>query len=77
MKSFPGDRDIPAHETMWPCHVGSGECNRPAVKILDGGGQGDFYVCAHHLPQVVAMADLLDARPELCAPLAKAIAENE
>ena len=76
MNAHPNDRDIPEGEN-WPCHVGSGECLRPAVKILDGAGEGDFYVCAEHLPEVMAFEKMLEERPELMAPLRKAIEELE
>lgn len=71
------DRDIPPDETNWPCHVGSGECSKPAVKILDDGHGGDFYVCADHLKDMMAMEQRLINDPSALPKLKAAIDKYE
>lgn len=51
-------RDIPPGE-YWPCHVGSGECQEPAIEAMDDARGGEFLVCAKHLPEVEALGKLM------------------
>ncbi len=51
-------RDIASGE-YWPCHVGGGECCKPAIEAHDDGNGGEFLICKDHIEEVYAFGKLV------------------
>lgn len=70
-------RTVPPEEN-WPCHVGSGECHRPGVRVCDDGSGGEFFVCDEHTAWAESvMQSLIAMSPDELAALEKEMYKRE